>query len=81
MVRQKQLLGITLAAALAHRPRQLHRVLLGVISTSRFRFKRPFGSQWEVVAAGVSIVVIPTLIISLLLQHCIYSGFTSGATK
>jgi ABC-type glycerol-3-phosphate transport system permease component len=54
---------------------------LGVISTSLFRFKGPFGAQWEVIAAGVILVIIPTLIVFLLLQRFIYNGFTSGATK
>ncbi|WP_024287463.1 carbohydrate ABC transporter permease [Cellulomonas sp. KRMCY2] len=54
---------------------------LGVISTSLFRFKGPFGAQWEVIAAGVIIVIIPSLIVFLLLQRYIYNGFTSGATK
>jgi ABC-type glycerol-3-phosphate transport system permease component len=54
---------------------------LGVISTSLFRFKGPFGAQWEVIAAGVMIVMIPTLIVFLVLQRYIYNGFTSGATK
>ncbi|MFY1670481.1 carbohydrate ABC transporter permease [Plantactinospora sp. WMMB334] len=54
---------------------------LGVISTSLFRFKGPFGAQWEVISAGVILVIIPTLIIFLLLQRFIYNGFTSGATK
>lgn len=54
---------------------------LGVISTSLFRFKGPFGSQWETISAGVLIVLIPTLIVFLLLQRFIYNGFTSGASK
>ncbi|WP_061965884.1 carbohydrate ABC transporter permease [Demequina aurantiaca] len=54
---------------------------LGVISTSLFRFTGPFGAHWEVIAAGVIIVIIPTLIIFVLLQRFIYSGFTQGATK
>ena len=54
---------------------------LGVISTSLFRFKGPFGAQWEVIGAGTMIVVIPTLIVFLLLQKFIYNGITSGATK
>jgi ABC-type glycerol-3-phosphate transport system permease component len=54
---------------------------LGVISTSLFRFRGPFSSQWEVIAAGVIIVIIPTLVIFLFLQRYIYNGFTSGATK
>ncbi|WP_154794927.1 carbohydrate ABC transporter permease [Occultella kanbiaonis] len=54
---------------------------LGVISTSLFRFKGPFGAQWEVIAAGAMIVIIPTVIVFLLLQRFIYNGLTSGATK
>lgn len=54
---------------------------LGVVSTSLFRFKGPFGAQWEVISAGAVLVIIPTLIAFLLLQRQIYSGLTSGATK
>ncbi|MBD7981599.1 carbohydrate ABC transporter permease [Oerskovia sp. Sa2CUA9] len=54
---------------------------LGVISTSLFRFKGPYGSQWEVIAAGTILVIVPTLVAFLLLQRHIYSGLTSGATK
>jgi multiple sugar transport system permease protein len=54
---------------------------LGVISTSLFRFTGPFGAHWEVIAAGVMIVIIPTLVIFLVMQRFIYSGFTQGATK
>jgi ABC-type glycerol-3-phosphate transport system permease component len=54
---------------------------LGVISTSLFRFKGPFGAQWEVISAGVILVILPTLIIFLALQRFVYNGFTSGATK
>ena len=54
---------------------------LGVISTSLFRFKGPYGSQWEVIAAGTILVIVPTLVAFLLLQRHIYNGLTSGATK
>ena len=54
---------------------------LGVISTSLFRFMGPFGAQWEVIAAGTILVIIPTVIAFLLLQRQIYSGLTAGATK
>ncbi len=54
---------------------------LGVISTSLFRFKGPFGSQWEVIGAGAMIVIIPTLILFIILQRYIYNGVTAGATK
>ena len=54
---------------------------LGVISTSLFRFMGPFGAQWEVIAAGTILVIVPTLISFLFLQRFIYNGLTSGATK
>ncbi|WP_233257551.1 carbohydrate ABC transporter permease [Promicromonospora sp. AC04] len=54
---------------------------LGVISTSLFRFKGPFGAQWEVISAGTVLVIIPTLVAFLLLQRHIYNGLVSGATK
>ncbi len=54
---------------------------LPVISTSLFRFTGPFGAQWEVIAAGVIIVILPTLVVFLALQRYIYNGFMSGATK
>ena len=53
----------------------------GLISTSLFRFKGPFGAQWEVIAAGTVLVIIPTLIAFVLLQRWIYKGLTSGAVK
>lgn len=52
-----------------------------MISTSLFRFKGPFGAQWEVISAGTLIVIIPTLIAFLFLQRWIYRGLTSGAVK
>lgn len=54
---------------------------LGVISTSLFRFMGPFGAQWEIIAAGTILVILPTLIAFLFLQRFIYNGLTSGATK
>ena len=54
---------------------------LGIISTSLFRFKGPFGAHWEVISAGAVLVIIPTLVVFLVLQRFIYNGFTSGATK
>jgi len=54
---------------------------LGVISTALFRFKGPMGSQWEIISAGVILVIIPTLIAFLALQRFVYNGFTQGATK
>ncbi|GAA2535775.1 MULTISPECIES: carbohydrate ABC transporter permease [Streptomyces] len=54
---------------------------LGVISTSLFRFKGPFGAHWETISAGAILVILPTLIVFLSLQRFIYNGFMRGATK
>jgi multiple sugar transport system permease protein len=54
---------------------------LGVVSTTLFKFKGPYGSQWEVISAGVVIVMIPTLLIFLFMQRYIYSGLTQGSVK
>ena len=54
---------------------------LGVISTSLFRFRGPFGAHWETISAGAVLVILPTLIVFLLLQRFIYNGFMRGATK
>jgi raffinose/stachyose/melibiose transport system permease protein len=54
---------------------------LNVISTALFRFKGPYGAQWETIAACTMIVILPTVVIFLLLQRFIYNGITAGATK
>jgi multiple sugar transport system permease protein len=54
---------------------------LGTMSTSLYRFKGPYGSDWPVICAGVILVIIPTLIAFLGLQKYIYNGFTAGAVK
>ncbi|MEV0901836.1 carbohydrate ABC transporter permease [Actinoplanes sp. NPDC049802] len=54
---------------------------LNVISTALFRFKGPYGAQWETIAACTMIVIIPTVVIFLMLQRFIYNGITAGATK
>ncbi|MEU1517126.1 carbohydrate ABC transporter permease [Streptomyces sp. NPDC005811] len=54
---------------------------LGVISTSLFRFKGPFGAHWETISAGAVLVILPTLIVFLALQKYIYNGFMRGATR
>ncbi|MBC9727103.1 carbohydrate ABC transporter permease [Streptomyces sp. TRM68367] len=53
----------------------------GVISTSLFRFKGPFGAHWETISAGAVLVILPTLIVFLCLQRYIYNGFMRGATR
>jgi ABC-type glycerol-3-phosphate transport system permease component len=54
---------------------------LNVISTALFRFKGPYGAQWETIAACTMIVILPTVVIFLFLQRFIYNGITAGATK
>lgn len=54
---------------------------LAVISTALFKFKGPYGTQWEIICAGIIITIIPALIVFLLLQKQIYSGLTQGAVK
>ncbi len=54
---------------------------LGVVSTALQRFKGPFDTRWEVIAAGVVIAIIPTLFIFLGLQRFIYNGLTRGSMK
>ncbi|MDR2252708.1 MAG: carbohydrate ABC transporter permease [Bifidobacteriaceae bacterium] len=54
---------------------------LGVISTSLYRFKGPYGAQWEVIAAGTILVILPTLVLFLFLQRHIYRGLVAGAVK
>jgi ABC-type glycerol-3-phosphate transport system permease component len=54
---------------------------LGVISTSLFRFRGPFGAHWETISAGAVLVILPTLIVFLFLQRFIYNGFMRGATR
>ncbi|MHC6177777.1 carbohydrate ABC transporter permease [Glutamicibacter sp. X7] len=53
----------------------------GLISTSLFQFKGPFGAQWEVIAAGTILVILPTLIAFIFLQRWIYRGLVAGAVK
>ncbi|MDW4571918.1 carbohydrate ABC transporter permease [Microbacterium sp. M3] len=52
-----------------------------LISTSLFRFKGPFGAQWEIIAAATILVIIPTVIAFLFLQKWIYKGLVAGAVK
>ncbi|GLC89583.1 carbohydrate ABC transporter permease [Lysinibacillus piscis] len=54
---------------------------LQVISTALFKFKGPYGAQWEVISAGIMIAIIPTVITFLALQKYIYNGFSQGSVK
>lgn len=51
------------------------------LSTTLFKFKGPYGSHWEIISAGVIIIMIPTLIVFLTLQKQIYNGLVSGSVK
>ncbi|MUG22952.1 ABC transporter permease subunit [Paenibacillus macerans] len=54
---------------------------LQVISTALFKFKGPYGSQWEVICAGIMITIVPILIAFISLQKYIYNGFAQGSVK
>lgn len=54
---------------------------LQVLSTALFKFKGPYGSQWEVICAGIMITIVPILLIFLSLQKYIYNGFAQGSVK
>ncbi|MBE6071565.1 MAG: carbohydrate ABC transporter permease [Clostridium butyricum] len=51
------------------------------LSTTLFKFKGPFGAHWEIISAGIIIIMIPTLIVFLALQKQIYAGLVSGSVK
>ena len=54
---------------------------LRVVATTLFQFKGQYGTQWEVICAGVVITVVPILIIFILLQKQIYNGLIQGSVK
>jgi multiple sugar transport system permease protein len=53
----------------------------GLVSTTLFNFKSTTNTQWEVIAAGTIIVILPSLVVFLLLQKWIYRGLVAGAVK
>lgn len=53
----------------------------GLVSTTLFNFKSTTNTQWEVIAAGTLLVIIPSLVAFLLLQKWIYRGLIAGAVK
>ncbi|AOZ94169.1 carbohydrate ABC transporter permease [Paenibacillus crassostreae] len=53
---------------------------LQVISTALFKFKGPYGSQWEVICAAIMITIIPITLVFVSLQKYIYNGF-EGSVK
>ncbi|WP_375388264.1 carbohydrate ABC transporter permease [uncultured Amnibacterium sp.] len=52
-----------------------------VISTALFKFIGPYSASQQIIAAGVLIVILPTIAVFLGLQRFIYNGITRGATK
>ncbi len=54
---------------------------LATISTSLFNFKGPYASSWEIICAGIVVVIIPMLIVFLKMQKNIYNGLTTGSVK
>lgn len=52
-----------------------------VMSTMLYRFMGPYSSQWNVIAAGILIVIIPIFVVFVFLQKYIYRGFAAGAIK
>lgn len=52
-----------------------------LISTALYRFKGPYGAQWELIAAATILVIVPTVIAFLFLQRWIYKGLVAGAVK
>ncbi|MFT8349564.1 carbohydrate ABC transporter permease [Clostridium saccharoperbutylacetonicum] len=51
------------------------------ISTTLFKFKGPYGAHWEIIAAGMVLIMIPTFLVFITLQKYIYSGLVSGSVK
>ncbi len=54
---------------------------LRVVATALFQFRGQYGTQWEVICAGVIITILPILILFILLQKYIYNGLVQGAVK
>ncbi|HJO94359.1 MAG TPA: carbohydrate ABC transporter permease [Victivallales bacterium] len=54
---------------------------LKTLSTSLYSFIGPYGSSWQIICAGVILIIIPSLIVFICLQKYIYNGFVSGSVK
>ena len=54
---------------------------LQTLSTSLYKFMGPYGGQWNVICAGVILIIIPTLVAFLSMQKYIYNGFVAGSVK
>jgi len=53
--------------------------ILGVVSTSLYKFTGPMGNQYNYICAGVIITIIPALVIFIICQKRIYDGLALGA--
>lgn len=51
------------------------------LSTTLFKFKGPYGAHWEIICAGIIVIMIPTFLVFITLQKHIYSGLVSGSVK
>ena len=51
------------------------------LSTALYKFSSKFGGRWEVIAAGIIITMLPTLVAFLLFRKQIYSGVAQSAGK
>lgn len=51
------------------------------VSTTLFKFKGPYGANWEIISAGVIVIIIPTLVAFIALQKHIYNGLVVGSVK
>ena len=54
---------------------------LATISTTLFKFKSSYGNQYEIICAGVIIIILPILLIFIKLQDYIYNGLVMGSVK
>lgn len=54
---------------------------LQVVSTALYTFTGPFGSQYNLICAGVLITIVPAIVIFLIFQKQVYSGLAAGAVK
>ena len=51
------------------------------LSTTLYKFMGPYGGQWNIICAGIILIMIPTTVIFLSMQKYIYSGFVNGSVK
>ena len=51
------------------------------LSTTLYKFMGPYGGQWNIICAGIILIMIPTLVAFLSMQKYIYNGFANGSVK